>query len=412
MTISELKMQEMKPTKENIGRVRVKSIDVLRGIIMILMAIDHVRVYSGLPAGGPTAGIFFTRWVTHYCAPGFAFFAGISAFLYYRKTDSQSNLASFLITRGLVLVVLELTVIRFFWMFNLNFSEFTITGVIWMLGWCMILLAAFVKMRPVTVGMIGLIIIFAQQIFYYVPSTFPMEFQESIANFWGFFYPSAVAASKPVINISPGLPPLPNTLGISIFYVILPWLGVMMAGYGFGQLLFLPRYEFIKICLKIGFSAIILFGAIGTWFISRESAVIGSSPFIFQLLGQQKYPPSQLYLLMTLGPLIALMPWADKVNGRFIDAIKIVGRVPMFYYLLHILLIHLSAFVVNQIIFGNIHQDWYTTAPFVSIANEQQWSLSLLYLVWIIDIAILYVACRWYAQYKSTHPEKAWTKYL
>lgn len=408
----EVKSQIQRDTKNNTRQIRVQFLDVLRGIIMILMAIDHVRVYSGLPAGGPTAGIFFTRWITHYCAPGFAFFAGISAFLYYRKTDSQSNLASFLITRGLLLVVLELTVIRFFWMFNLNFSEFTMTGVIWMLGWCMVLLAPFVRMRPTVVGVIGLFIIFAQQLLYYVPSTFPSDFQESIANFWGFFYPSAVAASKPVINISPGLPPLPNTLGISIFYVILPWLGVMMAGFGFGQLLLLEKYEFIKICLRIGFAAIALFASIGTWFISIGSTIHGDIPFIFQLLGQQKYPPSQLYLLMTLGPLIALMPWADKVSGKLVDGIKIIGRVPMFYYLLHILLIHLSAFVVNQIVFGNIHQDWYTTAPFVSIAKDQQWSLPLLYLVWIIDVAILYVACRWYAQYKSNHPEKMWTKYI
>src|SRR5690349_7246634 len=116
---------------------RIQSVDILRGIIMIIMAIDHVRVYSGMPAGGPEAGIFFTRWITHYCAPGFAFFAGTSAYLYHLKSGSTSDLAKFLITRGLLLVVLELTVIRYFWMFNFNYSEFAFCGVIWMLGWCM-----------------------------------------------------------------------------------------------------------------------------------------------------------------------------------------------------------------------------------------------------------------------------------
>src|SRR3982751_788969 len=104
---------------------RIASVDLIRGAVMIIMAIDHVRVYSGLPAGGPTAGIFFTRWITHYCAPAFVFFAGTSAFLYFSKTKNKSELVKFLITRGLLLVVLELTVIRFFWMFNFDFANFT-----------------------------------------------------------------------------------------------------------------------------------------------------------------------------------------------------------------------------------------------------------------------------------------------
>ena len=103
---------------------RIQSVDVLRGIVMILMAIDHVRCYSGMPAGGPTAGIFFTRWVTHFCAPAFVFFAGTSAFLYYNKTKSKNGIAGFLLSRGLLLVVLELTVIKFFWGFNLNYANF------------------------------------------------------------------------------------------------------------------------------------------------------------------------------------------------------------------------------------------------------------------------------------------------
>src|SRR5947199_7861419 len=121
---------------------RVRSIDLIRGAVMVLMAIDHVRVYSGQPAGGPTAGIFFTRWVTHFCAPAFCFLAGTGAFLHGRKLGSPSALARYLITRGLVLVLLELTVIRFAWTFNLDYSSFVLAGVIWMLGWCMVLLAA------------------------------------------------------------------------------------------------------------------------------------------------------------------------------------------------------------------------------------------------------------------------------
>src|SRR5689334_11976990 len=116
---------------------RLQSIDLLRGVIMVLMAIDHVRVYSGQPAGGPDAGIFFTRWITHFCAPGFVFLAGTSAFLYGEKIRDNGKLAMFLLTRGLLLIILEMTVIRFLWSFNTNLTEFMLAGVIWMLGWCM-----------------------------------------------------------------------------------------------------------------------------------------------------------------------------------------------------------------------------------------------------------------------------------
>src|SRR5882672_11056142 len=112
---------------------RVASIDVVRGLVMVLMAIDHVRVYSGLPAGGPTPGIFFTRWITHFCAPAFVFFAGTSAFLYGRK---HSDLSRYLLVRGLWLVLLELTVIRVAWTFNFDFAHYLLAGVIWVIGWC------------------------------------------------------------------------------------------------------------------------------------------------------------------------------------------------------------------------------------------------------------------------------------
>jgi len=377
---------------------------------MIIMAIDHVRVYSGLPAGGPTAGIFFTRWITHYCAPAFVFFAGTSAFLYFSKTKSKSDLVKFLITRGLLLVVLELTVIRFFWMFNFDFANFTFSGVIWALGWCMVLLAAFVPMRASTVGVIGLLIVFFQQVFQYVPSLFPLSMQESVVKFWGVFYPS-VWEGKSGSSLLSGSSGIPTFLGISIFYVLIPWIGVMMAGYGFGQMLIRSKEEVKKLCLRIGLSCIVVFLIVGSLFILRQPEG-NETPFIFKLLGQQKYPPSQLFLLMTLGPLIALIPWAEQVKGWFAKAIILIGRVPMFYYLLHILLIHLSAYVVNLILSGSIHQEWYETAPFVGIAEEQRWSLPLLYLVWVIDVVILYYICRWYAEYKSNHSEKTWLKYL
>jgi uncharacterized membrane protein len=385
---------------------RIQSIDLLRGIIMIIMAIDHVRVYSGIPAGGLTAGIFFTRWITHFCAPGFAFFAGTSAYLYFQKSGDRNEVAKFLITRGLLLVILEITVVRFFWTFNFEFGLFNITGVIWMLGWCMIFLAAFVRLRPATIAIIGILIMACQQLFAFLPDTFPASLQEPVRNFWSFSYPAGEA------GVTFGWAGLPHVFGMDIFYVILPWFGAMMAGYGFGHLLLRKRAELRRRSLQIGVSAIFLFILVGSLIIIAGPCNEDDVPFIFKLLAQQKYPPSQLFLLMTLGPLIALVPWAENAKGWLADAVKIIGRVPMFYYLVHLLLIHLSAFGVNQVISGTTHQDWYITAPFVGVPEGQQWGLWLLYLVWTIDVVILYFACKGYAQYKSRHPEKAWLKYL
>jgi uncharacterized membrane protein len=375
---------------------RLQSVDLLRGAVMVLMAIDHVRVYAGISPGGPDPAIFFTRWITHFCAPAFVFFAGTSAFLYGIKLNNKRKLASYLITRGILLVVLELTFIRFCWTFNLDYSKFLLAGVIWMLGWCMILLAAFAWLRPLVAGCTGLFIIAAQQLFSFVPKALPSSSRQSFGYFWEFIYTSGLEA-----------PP-----GITILYVLVPWIGVMLAGYGFGAILLMDAAKRKRICRWIGLSAIFLFIIIGSIMAARQESKPGSLPFILRLLNQKKYPASQLYLLMTLGPVIALVPFAEKVKGWFANVLIIFGKVPMFYYLLHIPLIHLTAFVVNLLCYGQIHQDWYNTAPYVWIESGDNWGLPLLYLVFLVDVIILYFACRWYAAYKSNHPEKKWTKYI
>jgi len=374
---------------------------------MIVMAIDHVRVYAGLPAGGPTAGIFFTRWITHFCAPGFAFFAGASTFLYFMKSKDVSDVRKFLISRGLLLVLLELTLIRFSWMFNLDYDRYAFTGVIWMLGWSMVILAAFVSLRPMMLTIIGLSMILLQQVFYYVPNVFPETVRPYVTYVWQVFYPVVAPGGQGnILSASSGLQ---EFLGLKVFYVLIPWIGVMMTGFGFGQVLLMDPQRRNRICIRLGLIIITLFVVIGSIIAIQTPSDL---PFVFQLLGQQKYPPTQMYIFMTLGPLIALFPWAERVKGKLSDGIIAIGRVPMFYYLLHIPLIHLTAFGVNLLLFGTIHQDWYETAPFVTVPADQQWGLSLLYLVWIVDVAILYFASSWYAAYKSAHPEKLWLKYL
>jgi uncharacterized membrane protein len=375
---------------------RIRSIDLLRGAVMLLMAIDHVRVYSGIPSFSTDPGIFFTRWVTHFCVPAFVFFAGTSAFLYNGKLNNQGKLARYLLTRGILLVLLELTLIRFFWTFNLNFGQFTLAGVIWMLGWCMIILAVFVRLSPRTIGITGICIVALQQLFSNVPLILPADWRGHFGWFWEFIYPS-------------GGDWLPH---VTILYVIVPWIGVMMAGYGFGKILISDPVKRLKCCLWIGLSFIAAFLIIGSLVIYFGSPNKNGMPFIFRLLGQQKYPASQLYLLMTLGPVIALIPFAETAKGWLAGVLNTFGRVPLFYYLLHILLIHVAALLVNYIREGNPHQDWYGTAPYTEIAPEHHWGLPLLYLVFIILEVLLYFVCRQYMKYKFAHPEKKWLKYI
>ncbi|MDO3644138.1 DUF1624 domain-containing protein [Mucilaginibacter sp. L3T2-6] len=375
---------------------RVQSVDLLRGAVMVLMAIDHVRVYSGLPSGSPEPPLFFTRWVTHFCVPAFVFLAGTSAFLYGKKINDRRALSRFLLTRGLLLIVLELTLIRLFWTFNLNFGQFMLAGVIWMLGWCMVLMSVLVHLPFKVIWISGLLMIVIQQVFARVPYLLPESSRAHFSWIWEFIYSSGFDG-----------PP-----GIAILYVVVPWVGVMMAGYGFGQLLMIEQAKKRVLCIRMGLAAIALFVVAGVLLIYFGPAYKGNMPFLFRLLGQQKYPPSQLYLLMTLGPLIALIPFAEKIKGWFAGVLITFGRVPFFYYILHILLIHLAALIVNIIRTGNPHEEWYSTAPFTELPDAGRWNLPVLYLVFVILEVILYLVCRQCAGYKASHPEKKWLKYI
>lgn len=375
------------------GRIRVHSLDIIRGIIMILMAIDHVRVYSGIPAGGPDAGVFFTRWITHFCAPGFAFFAGTSAFLYGIKINDKAKLARYLVTRGLLLVFLELTVIRFFWAFNVS-TDFILAGVIWMLGWCMVMLGGLIYLKPRVVGILGLAVILLQQLFAFPPQMFSGQ-PSAFTQIWEFIYPSGFESFN----------------GVSVLYSIVPWIGVMAAGYGFGLIVTMENERRKKICMAIGSAGIAIYLIAGSAIILQQPA--DGTPFIFKLLNQSKYPASQLFLMMTLGPMIMLMPYAEKMKGTLSNAIAVIGRVPFFYYLCHILLIHFSALIVQMVTLGATHGEWYDYAPYASVPEEHRWSLGLLYLVFLIDLIPLYILCKWYARVKLQKAGSiSWLSYL
>ncbi len=368
---------------------RIASIDIVRGIVMVLMAIDHVRVYSGVPAGGATAGVFLTRWVTHFCAPVFVFLAGTSAFMLARRLEGRAALARHLVTRGLLLVLLELTVIRASWTFGVDYSQFILAGVIWMLGWCMVLLAGLIWLPLWAIATFGVVMMGAQDVFRGLPAGW----------FSQFLYLGGdiqLRASGPAV---------------SVLYTIVPWIGVMAAGYAFGAAMTRDAAARRRLCLRIGLGATAAFILLAGLPLLSGTAGTDGPPAIFRFLNQRKYPASQLFLLMTLGPAIALLPFVESVRGPVSRVFETFGRVPMFYYLLHIPVIHAVSLIVWLLRDGTAHTAWFATAPYVGIAPQHRWSLALLYAVFAVSVALLYYPCRRYAALKASGTH-AWTRYL
>ena len=386
---------------------RIRSVDLIRGAVMVLMAIDHVRVFSGVQAGGPTPGIFFTRWITHFCAPAFVFLAGTSAFFYGR---THQDLSRFLFLRGAWLVLLELTFLRVAWTFNLDFANYELAGVIWMLGWCMILMAVLVKLPLRVIGGLGLLIIAGHNLV-----------SEMLGGLFGSGEggPSALLKILYIgfyagpVQLGPGGP------NLVVLYSILPWIGVMMAGYAFATVLLLEPARRDRICLGIGLGAVALFAVLRGFNLygdpfpwTSEPGEDGGPPMpaLFGILNATKYPASFLFLLMTLGPTIALVPMLERMRGAIAGAVSIVGRVPFFFYLLHIPLIHLLALVVSTIREGTVNPWLFENHPMGTPPPPEGyvWSLPLLYAVWAVAVVILYLACRWYAALKARRTEWWW----
>jgi uncharacterized membrane protein len=345
-----------------------------------------------VPAGGPTPGIFFTRWVTHFCAPAFVFLAGTGAFLLGERLRDKRALARYLVTRGVILVALELTVLHVAWTFTFNFTQL-LAGVIWMLGWCMVLLAALVQLPPSVVGVIGLALIFGQNLLTPLAGVMPASTQW----LWQFLY---LGGEVKVGGVT-----------VSILYVLVPWIGVMAAGYGFGTIVRREPADRRRLSLTIGLAATALFVVVAGALVATRTAPNGAPPALLRVLNQQKYPASPLFLMMTLGPMIALIPLAERARGWFAAAITTFGRVPMFYYLLHIPLIHAVSLVVWYLRDGTAGAGRFDYAPYVSIPPADRWSLGLLYLVFAICVGLLYFPCRWYAKRKAERPA-AWMRFI
>jgi uncharacterized membrane protein len=375
---------------------------------MIIMALDHTRdyfhadafLYDPLDLNKTSVAIFLTRWVTHFCAPIFVLLAGTSAFISgQRKTKKQ--LASFLVKRGLWLIFLELTVVNFSWFFNIHFT-FILLAVIWTLGICMICLALLIFLPRKLILLIGLILVCAHNL---LDNT---HFQEHDANgfLWGLLH------DQKMFSI--------GQFNILMAYPIIPWIGVMALGYCLGGI-YTNDYDAKKrrdVLLSLGLSSIVLFvilRAINTY--GNPVPWTNQSSFDFNLLSfinVTKYPPSLDYLLITEGFALIFLALTDKASNGLSRFISVYGRVPLFYYLLHIYLIHLIA-LLAAVLTGHPWTDMTSFTTWISYMQNLRgygFSLGVVYLIWIFVVIALYPLCKIYDRYKTSHKDKWWLSYL
>ena len=373
---------------------------------MILMAIDHVRVYAGVPAGGPTAGVFFTRWITNFVAPAFAFLSGTSAYLLGQRVG-RSELSKYLVVRGLILVLLELTLIRIAWTFNFDFGSYLLAGVIWMLGWCMVLLAALVWLPAFAIAVFGVGVIILHNLMDFLPPLIGARLEDSsFAWLWQILYfggPIQLGQDGPTLMV---------------LYSIIPWIGVMAAGYAFGAILTLEPERRDRTCFAIGAAAILLFLLlrwVDVYGDPRHWRATGptEAPAPFRFINTTKYPVSLDFLLMTLGPAILLLPVFERARGKVGEIVATFGRVPMFYYLLHIPVIHLAAMIVSLAREGRVNPWLFANHPMMNPPPPEgyTWRLVLLYLVFALVVVSLYFPSRWYSRRKATNAAP-WMRYI
>jgi uncharacterized membrane protein len=386
---------------------RIQSIDLLRGIVMIIMALDHVRDYfhadaflfSPLDLEKTNAAIFFTRWITHFCAPIFVFLAGTSAFLVGTR-KSKNELATFLVSRGLWLIFLEVTVMNFGWFFNIEFP-LIVLQVIWALGFGMIALAAAVYLPYKAILVVGIIFIAGHNLLDGIHPegegvgaiAFSMLHEFHVFKI-GYFY-------------------------LFVGYPVIAWTGIMMLGYCFGKLYqpSVSNESRRKTLTWLGFSMIALFmiirliniyGDPRPW--SEQDTALKT---FFAFMNVNKYPPSLLYALITLGPAMLFLSIAENFQGRVSSVITALGRVPLFFYILHVYLIHLLA-VVAAVLTGYDFSDmifntWVTDSPEL---KGYGFSLPVVYMVWVLIMAILFPLCVRYDRYKQAHKSNRLLSYL
>lgn len=385
---------------------RVPSIDILRGLVMIIMALDHTRDFFHITAltadpldpGNTTLPLYFTRWITHFCAPTFVLLSGISAYLSAQK-KSRAAASNFLLKRGAWLILVEVTLVTFGITYN-PFFNFIILQVIWAIGFSMVVLGLLSRISEKLVLITGLLLFFGHNILNHL--TLPTD---GVAG----------RALQILFTSRGGILPLGPDHVLGIFYAALPWTGIMLIGYAMGKLFYknVDPHTRRKYLLLLGFGMILLFVLLRfiNVYGNPEPAVWGEG-FRFNLLtflNTSKYPPSLQYACMTLGPALILLALWEKASGRWAEVLSVYGRVPFFYYILHFYLLHLLLVAAYFATGGSLSEAG--TIPFFFRPAEFGFGLPVVYLIWLTVVAVLYLPCRWFGRYKATH-RQWWLGYL
>ena len=391
------------------ARSRILPIDGLRGAIMILMAIDHIRDYINSAAmsfsptdlARSTAPIFFTRWITHFCAPVFAFTAGMGAF-FWAQRRTKAQLSRFLVTRGLWLMALEVTVVRFIMFLDFRFTQaFFILTVFWMLGLSMVLLAALVHLPPRLLTVLSLAAVAGHNLLDGIDAA---QFGRA-AWVWDVLHQLGVF----------------RVFGDNVLmpYPLVPWVAVMALGYCLGPVFSWEAARRQRFLLRLGLGlsagfvllrAINVYGDPARWSHQRSGLFT-----VLSFLNTNKYPPSLDFLLMTLGPALVALVYLERAQLSFANPLIVFGRVPFFYFLLHMAVAHALAIAMNLFRYGNAP---FLLTPPPSMGGSPKmfppnfgFGLWVAYAVWIGVVAALYPVCRWYAQLKARRRDW-WLSYL
>jgi uncharacterized membrane protein len=382
---------------------RLQAIDLLRGMVVVLMALDHVRdffhvqafLFNPLDVGKTDAALYLTRWLTNFCAPAFVFLAGTSAFLYGARINDKAALARFLLTRGLWLIALELTLVNFAW--NFSFPDPGLQ-VIWAIGASMMMLSLLIWLPSPAVLAIGLIIVAGHNMF----DGIRPETLGDMGPWWRLLHVSG--------------PFHAGGLNAWVVYPLIPWTGVMAAGYGAGMLFLATPDRRYRICVAAGMLMMVAFFLLRTTQWYGEPRAWSSQAHWLATAGDfmnvRKYPPSLLYLLITLGPALLILPWLERWRGRMADMLLVFGRVPMFFYLAHLYLAHglmlatgLASGYPAEVFIGPMSN------PGPLIASGWGFSLPGVYIAWLIVLMLLYPLCRWFGNLKQRRKDW-WLSYL